>query len=136
MAARIKDNGWKGNPDKNNKRGGTWGPKNRIPGRFTTYSYDAAGNRTSQGGTYSASGNHAVTFGAYHLTYDNDGELTQKHDTVTRNIFNYSWSADGRLLKVQHTLGSSSDSVEFAYNALGQLARRKTNGTNRLDPPA
>ena len=92
------------------------------------YQYDAVNNLTQEAdstpccvtnGTFST-GNRLTAWGSTSYTYDTDGHRATKGGGTT-----YTWSATGKLVKV----ANGSNTVEFAYNALGQLARRKTNGT-------
>ena len=92
------------------------------------YQYDNVNNLTQEAdstpccvtnGTYSV-GNRLTAWGSTSYTYDTDGNRATKGGGTT-----YTWSATGKLVKV----ANGSNTVEFAYNALGQLARRKTNGT-------
>ncbi len=92
-----------------------------------SFGYDAVDNLTSQVDSLNgnvlttglfAAGNRDTLWAATQYTYDADG------NRLTRGSTTYTWSALRRLLKV--TSGSST--VEYAYNALGELAQRKTNG--------
>jgi RHS repeat-associated protein len=90
-----------------------------------TFTYDAVGNRTDHGGTYTA-GNRITHFGPWTFTYDADGNVTQKQDTTTGETWHYTWDPLNRLVGVAQAGG---DSLTYEYDALGRLARRKTNGT-------
>lgn len=92
------------------------------------YQYDAVNNLTQEAdstpccvtnGTFST-GNRLTGWGSTSYTYDTDGNRATKGGGTT-----YTWSATGKLMQV----ANGSSTVEFAYNALGELARRKTNGT-------
>lgn len=95
--------------------------------RNYAFSYDAASNLTSQVDSQNsnsltqgliAAGNRDTLWGTTRYTYDLDG------NRQTTGGLTYSWSATGRLLSV--TNGTTT--VEYGYNALGEVARRKTNG--------
>jgi RHS repeat-associated protein len=86
------------------------------------YTYDAAGNRTDQGGTYTT-GNRLQHFGVYNFEYDFDGNVTRKYNTSTLENRYFSWSAEGRLTDVVE----EAQSVHYDYNAFGQPVRTKKN---------
>ncbi len=94
--------------------------------------YDAAGNQTqivdsTHGNAITVAvylpGNRDSTFGALTYQRDADGNRTGKSGAAT--AIQYGWSADGRLLSV--TAGSYV--LNYDYNALGQVVRRRRNGT-------
>ncbi|MFO0775967.1 MAG: RHS repeat-associated core domain-containing protein [Nitrospiraceae bacterium] len=100
-----------------------------------TYTYDAAGNRTKQGGTYARSNippalsvvsynanNQQTTFGANTLTYDLNGNLT----TVTDNLgtATYTWNARNQLTGITGT----SFTASFSYDSFGRRTTKTING--------
>jgi len=89
----------------------------------TTFSYDAAGNRTDNGGSYGA-GNRVLSFKGYTFVHDSDGNVTRKYNGSGVDV-RYSWDELGRLVKVK---AATNDSVQYDYDALDRLIRRITNG--------
>jgi RHS repeat-associated protein len=89
----------------------------------TTYSYDAAGNRTDHGGTVGV-GNRLLTLNGYAFEYDADGNVTRKSKTGVD--LRYRWDELGRLVVVRNAL--TGDSVQYAYDARDRLVRRTRNG--------
>jgi len=90
----------------------------------TTYTYDAAGNRTDLGSVVGA-GNRLIVFNGDSLDYDADGNLIRRyHPGYDRR---YTWSAENLLLGVRNAI--TGDSVTFAYDPYGRLSRRMTNGS-------
>jgi RHS repeat-associated protein len=101
-----------------------------------TYTYDAAGNRLSTGGTWARAGlpqalsaatydtaNQIATWAGTSVTYDADGRL--RNDGTTA----YTWNARGELTQ----MGSASVSASFQYDAAGRRAVKEVNGaTSRL----
>lgn len=92
-------------------------------GTTTTYSYDAASNRTDNGGTYSA-GNRILTFGAYAFTHDADGNVTRKSGGGID--VSYTWDELNRLRTI--TDNNTGHTVQFDYDPFDQIIRRTTNG--------
>ena len=100
------------------------------------YSYDAAGNRSSVGGSFARmlvpdavststydAGNRQLAFGAQALTYDDNGNrLTQTDPSGT---ITYTWDARNRLA----ALSGPGLSASFAYDGLGRRAQKTINGT-------
>jgi RHS repeat-associated protein len=109
------------------------------------YEYDEAGNRdkhwwwtvdggcggvclTSQTTNYDL-GNRIVSSGNRSWSDDADGNVTNEFASqsgfATRDAF-YSWSSDGRLTQVHDNVAGQT--VQYDYNAFGQLVRRRQNG--------
>lgn len=90
-----------------------------------TYTYDAEGNRMSQGGTY-VTGNRLQTFDGYTFQYDLDGNVLEKTNASTGADYQYTWSSDNRLTDVtmRPEADSSYTTVHFDYNAYGQPVLR------------
>ncbi|MBI3608821.1 MAG: hypothetical protein HY207_12710 [Nitrospirae bacterium] len=99
-----------------------------------TYTYDAAGQRTTVGGTWARTGipqalasatynanNQMVTFGSQTLTYDLNGNLTS--DGVTT----HTWDARNRLAG----LTSPTTTASFQYDPFGRRMTKTINGTTR-----
>jgi YD repeat-containing protein len=100
------------------------------------YTYDAAGNRTSVGGSFARTlnpeavasatydgGNRQLGFGAQTLTYDDNGSrltATDPSGTIT-----YTWDARNRLTG----LSRASLSASFAYDGLGRRALKTLGST-------
>ena len=94
-----------------------------------TYGYDAAGQRTSVGGSYARTGlpaalasatyddaNQIATFGGAAFTYDANGNLTSD------GVRSYTWNARNELASLTGPVNGS-----FAYNGFGRR-RAKTVG--------
>jgi len=97
-----------------------------------TYAYDAAGNRTTLGGTWAATGipqpvssatynagNQQLTFGGQTLSYDANGNLTSD------GVNTYTWDTRNRLV----ALDGTSTTATFSYDALGRRQSTIVNGT-------
>jgi RHS repeat-associated protein len=93
-----------------------------------TYAYDAAGTRTTAGGTWARTGqpaavtsatynaaNHQVTFGGATLTYDLNGNLTSDGTNT------YTWNARNQLMGI--TGGTS-----FIYDGAGRRQAKTVGG--------
>lgn len=101
-----------------------------------TYTYDAAGNRIKQGGSFARStippalatasynaNNQQTTFGTNTLTYDFNGNLqtvTDAGGTAT-----YSWNARNQLAGISATGFAAS----FAYDSFGRRTGKTIQGT-------
>ena len=101
-----------------------------------TYTYDAAGNRIKQGGSFARStippalatasynvNNQQTTFGTNTLTYDFNGNLqtvTDAGGTAT-----YSWNARNQLAGISATGFSAS----FSYDSIGRRTGKTIQGT-------
>jgi RHS repeat-associated protein len=96
-----------------------------------TYAYDAAGTRTTVGGTWARTGqptavtsatynaaNHQLTFGGTTLTYDLNGNLTSDGTTT------YTWNARNQLVAITGPVGAS-----FVYDGAGRRQTKTVGGT-------
>jgi RHS repeat-associated protein len=96
-----------------------------------TYAYDAAGQRTSVGGTYARTGlpaalasatyddaNQVATFGGTPFTYDANGNVTSDG---TRS---YTWNARNQLASLTGPVNGS-----FAYDGVGRRRSKTIGGT-------
>jgi YD repeat-containing protein len=96
-----------------------------------TYTYDAAGNRSSVGGSWARTGipaaltsatydaaNRATTWGTTSLSYDSNGNLTGDGATT------YSWNARNQLTGL-----SGGISATFVYDGLGRRRGKIVSGT-------
>jgi RHS repeat-associated protein len=100
--------------------GSGWTTDNAI-----SYSYDLAGNRTSQGGTYGAA-NRITAFNGCTYATDTDGNLTSR--TCAGNpalSATFTWTAEG-LLK---TVTNQGTTTTFQYDGAGRLVRRDVAGS-------
>jgi RHS repeat-associated protein len=95
------------------------------------YAYDAAGQRTSVGGSWGRTGlpqalasgtydsaNRIATVGGTGFGYDTNGNLTDDGPTT------YTWNARNQLVAV-----SGAVSASFAYDGLGRRRSKTINGT-------
>lgn len=103
-------------------------PASIAGGDSAIYSYDAMGNRsskTSSGYTntysYNLTNNQMTSEGGNAYSYDANGNLIQK-STVAEEMFDYSHDFENRLTKVKQL--TTSDSVRFEYDGLGQRIRK------------
>jgi RHS repeat-associated protein len=99
-----------------------------------TYQYDAAGNRSSVGGSvartlvpeavtassYDAA-NRQLTFGSIAQAFDDNGNLLTQTDGS--GTLTYTWDARNRLV----ALNSPTLTASFAYDGLGRRAQRTIN---------
>jgi RHS repeat-associated protein/uncharacterized repeat protein (TIGR01451 family) len=83
-----------------------------------TYSYDAAGNRSSGGvaSTYDAA-NRLLSDGAFTYAYDAGGDLLSKTPTGGGAPRQYSWNADHQLVGIVYPDGTTST---YRYDSLGR----------------
>lgn len=109
-----------------------FGPGSCPPGSpWTTdstraYTYDAVGNRTDLGGTYT--NNRISAFNGCSYSTDADGNVTSRTCGTTTTTF--VWSAEGTLDSVRVAVsGGSTTGVKFGYDASGHLVFRRVNGT-------
>lgn len=100
--------------------GSGWTTDNSI-----SYSYDPAGNRTSQAGTY-GSANRITGFNGCTYGTDADGNVTSRTCPSTPALTaTFTWSAEG-LLK---TVTNQGVTTTFNYDASGRLVRVDQGGT-------
>jgi RHS repeat-associated protein len=97
-----------------------------------TYTYDAAGNRTSVGGSWGRTGlpqpvasatydaaNQQLTFGGQTFTYDPNGNLTSDGTNT------YTWEARDRLVAIN----GASVAASFSYDGVGRRQGKTVNAT-------
>ncbi len=87
----------------------------------TQFSYDPAGNRTDNGGSY-VGGDRVTAFAGCTYTADADGNVTSR--TCGAQTVTFFWSAESRLDSM--TVGTTR--VAFKYDAGGRLTRKDVNG--------
>jgi RHS repeat-associated protein len=91
----------------------------------TSYGYDLAGNRTSQGGTY-GSANRITGFNGCTYGTDADGNVTSRTCTGTPSLTaTFTWSAEGLL----STVTNQGVTTTFHYDANKHLVRSDVSGT-------
>jgi RHS repeat-associated protein len=96
-----------------------------------TYAYDAAGNRTSTGGTWTRTGlpttltsvtydaaNQITQWGGTSFSYDPNGNLTSNGTNM------YTWNARNQLVGL-----SGGTSASFAYDGMGRRRSKTVGGT-------
>ncbi|MBX7237433.1 MAG: right-handed parallel beta-helix repeat-containing protein [Caldilineales bacterium] len=97
------------------------------PGLSQTYTYDAAGNRTSKGAvsyTYDAANQLLTSSDGWSFTYDANGNLRTR--TKSGQTTTYTWDVRERLTRIDYADGSFS---AFAYDAQGRrISRRDRQG--------
>ncbi len=111
-----------------------------TPTRTASFSYDAAGNRTSvidsanNGGavvpyTANALNQYTAIDGLVLPTYDANGNLSRVQTKLGQSVWNYSYDAQNRL-----TGGTSSngDTFTFTYDAWGRCVARTISGATLL----
>jgi RHS repeat-associated protein len=85
--------------------------------------YDAVGNRTDKGGTYTT-GNRIANFDG--CTYTTNAEGADSTKTCGSVTTSFTWNAEGELTGVTKTGGPT---VSFYYDALGRVIRKDSAGT-------
>ena len=99
------------------------------------YTYDAAGNRVSGGGSFARTllpdavpsatydqGNRQLAFGPQTMTFDDNGNLLTQTDPS--GTLSYTWDARNRLAG----LSGSAVAASFGYDALGRRAQKTLDG--------
>jgi len=89
------------------------------------YAYDAAGNRTDQGGAYNT-GNRITSFGS--CTYKTDAAgnvVSRRGSSPCVQIDTLLWTREGWLDSIQ--IGSTG--IRFLYDVDGRLTAKRINGT-------
>jgi len=99
-----------------------------------TYSYDLNGRRTSQGGSYAATGlpnavsataynadNQLTTWGTVNLFYDTNGNMTSD------GTHSYTWDARNLLKQID-----SGTTASFTYDPFGRRATKSIVGTSTV----
>jgi len=99
---------------------GTW---NTVPSGSVTFSYDAVGNRTDQGGEY-GTGNRIRQFAGCTYVTDSLGDGNVLSRTCGSETVVFTWSAESRLTR----LVVGVDTLDFRYDASGRLVRQKRSG--------
>ena len=91
-----------------------------------TYTFDAQGNRTDLGGSYT--NNRITAFNGCTYSTDADGNVTSRVcGTTTTTLV---WSAEGTLDSLRVAVsGGATTGVKFGYDASGRLVLRRVNGT-------
>lgn len=91
----------------------------------TPYTYDLAGNRNSQSGTY-ASANRITGFNGCAYGTDADGNVTSRTCTGAPNLTaTFTWSAEGQLTSV----ANQGNTYNLKYDASGLLVRTDLGAT-------
>ena len=91
-----------------------------------TYTFDALGNRTDLGGSYT--NNRITAFNGCTYSTDADGNVTSRVcGTTTTTLV---WSAEGTLDSLRVAVsGGATTEVQCSYDASGRLVLRRVNGT-------
>jgi RHS repeat-associated protein len=88
-----------------------------------TFAYDAAGNRTDRGGSYTT-GNRITQFDGCSYGTDADGNVTSRSGgNCARGAATFTWNAEGSLA----TIVMGSTTIALNYDAAGRLVRKDTN---------
>ena len=91
-----------------------------------TYTYDAAGNRTDNSGTYNT-GNRITAFNSCTYTTDADGNVTsRKGSSPCVQIDTLLWTAEGHL----DSLKVGTTGIKYFYDASGRLVQKRVNGSS------
>jgi RHS repeat-associated protein len=95
-----------------------------------SYTYDAAGNRTSAGGVASTfTGDRLQTDGQFNYAYDANGQLISKTPVGGGTGTTYGWDAAGQLTSITYPNATSSS---YRYDAFGRrVASVDPNGETR-----
>ena len=84
-----------------------------------SYTYDLAGNRTSQGGTYGSANRITAIDGCTYAT-DFDGNVTSRSGcSSSSDNATFTWSAEGQL----KTIVAQGKTWTIAYDAAGRMVR-------------
>jgi len=98
--------------------GATW-----TVGPGQAFTYDSAGNRTDQGGTY-GTGNRITGFaGCTYVTADSAGDVTSR--TCNGQTATFKWTAESRL----DTVIVGGETIGYRYDAAGRLIRKDVSGS-------
>jgi YD repeat-containing protein len=95
-------------------------------GGANAYTYDAVGNRTDLGGSYTT-GNRITAFGSCTYGTDFDGNVTSKSGGCCAGAASLFWNAEGQLDSVHVT--ATGTGLRYLYDASGRLVLRRKNGT-------
>jgi RHS repeat-associated protein len=92
-----------------------------------SYTYDAAGNRSSgsSASTYDAN-DRLLSDGVFNYSYDNEGDLTAKTPVGGGNGTTYSWDALHNLIGITYPDGTASS---YRYDPLGRRVAAVDKGT-------
>jgi RHS repeat-associated protein len=104
------------------------GPINVDETSSTSHEFDPGDRiKTISGQSTYGAGDNLAPFSGATLTFerDLDGNLTRRFGASTD--IRYGWDARGKLTSV--TVAATGSTVNYDYNAMGQLVRRRTNGT-------
>jgi len=91
----------------------------------TRFSYDSAGNRRNNGGSY-LTANRITAFAGCSYVTDNDGNVTSR--TCGTQTVTFTWSAESRF--ASYTVGGQT--VALQYDAAGWLVRKDLNGAPQV----
>jgi RHS repeat-associated protein len=90
-----------------------------------TFAYDAVGNRTDRGGTYTA-GNRITQFDNCSYVTDSAGNVTSRAGSnCARGAATFTWNAEGSLA----TIVMGATTIALNYDAAGRLVRKDVNGS-------
>lgn len=91
----------------------------------TAFAYDAASNRTDQGGAYTT-GNRITVFASCTYTTDAAGNVvSRKGSSPCIQIDTLLWTVEGWL----DSLRMGGNGIRFLYDAAGRLTAKRVNGT-------
>ncbi len=114
-------------------------PASHADDRVTNFTYDLVGNRLTETRTgvqahNGAGGYSAATSATVSYLYNGLGQVTRKTE-ATGDKINYTYDLGGRLTVearesfVDHTGATVSPTVDYYYNAVGDLSRTRQLGT-------
>ncbi len=90
----------------------------------STYTYDAVGNRTDKGGTYTT-GNRITAFDGCTYKTDPEGNIVKRSGiSPCVTVDTLLWTKEGQLDSIK--VGATG--VKFLYDALGRLTTKRVNG--------
>jgi RHS repeat-associated protein len=90
------------------------------------FSYDGAGNRLDQSGSY-GTGNRIRGFAGCTYVTDSTGDGNVLSRTCGSEVVRFWWTAESRLA----ALKVGADSLDFRYDASGRLVRKDLNGARQ-----
>jgi RHS repeat-associated protein len=102
-------------------------------GPAESFGYDANGNRTGtqSGGSYVVGANNQIlSDGVNHYTYDAEGNLTSRSNSVSGALTTYQCDYRNRLVSVSDADGGGvvTQTVAFAYDARNRRLSKSVNG--------
>lgn len=87
-----------------------------------SYTYDLAGNRSN--GTTIGTMNHITASSDFTYLFDNEGNVTQRTNTTTSEVVNFSYDHRNRLIEIS----STAFTLRYQYDYLDRIISREVDG--------